>query len=292
MVFKTTKKVKINKNTSYAQMVWKRFKRHKLALVGLIFLATIIVLAILAPIITSYSYEETDVEHSMQAPSKLHWLGTDRIGRDIFSRMVWGSRISLSVGLVAAAVSVFVGTLIGAIAGYFGGIVDDILMRFTEMVMSFPVIFLLLTIISIVERSVFNVMLVIGLTSWPGLARLIRGQFLSLRETGYVEAAKALGAGHKRIICKHMLLNCMAPIIVNATLRVGSAILAESSLSFLGLGITDPPSWGTILNSGRHYMRNAAWITIFPGIMIFLTVLAFNYVGDGLRDALDPHLKR
>ena len=280
------------KNLTYTQLVWQRFKRHKLALVSLCFLVAIIILAILAPLIANYSYEQSDPAHSMEPPSKLHFLGTDRIGRDIFSRMIWGSRISLSVGLVAAAVSVFVGTLIGATAGYFGGIVDDILMRFTEIVMSFPVIFLLLTIISIVERSVLNIMLVIGLTSWPGLARLIRGQFLSLRETGYVEAAKALGAGHKHIIFKHMLLNCMAPIIVNATLRVGSAILAESSLSFLGLGVTDPPSWGTILNSGRYYMRNAPWITIFPGLMIFLTVLAFNYVGDGLRDSLDPHLKR
>ncbi len=277
---------------SYLQMVWRRFKRHRLALISLIFLIFISLLSLAAPLITQYSYDQSDPEHSMEAPSKLHWLGTDRIGRDLYSRLIWGSRISLSVGLVAAAVSVIVGTLIGAAAGYFGGVVDDILMRFTEMVMSFPVIFLLLTIIAIIDRSVVNVMLVIGLTSWPGLARLVRGQFLALREMDYVEAARALGAKNSRIVFRHMLLNCMAPIIVNATLRVGGAILAESSLSFLGLGITDPPSWGTILNSGRHYMRFAPWITIAPGVMIFLTVLAFNYVGDGLRDALDPHLKR
>ncbi len=277
---------------TYLQMVWRRFKRHKLALISLIFLALITLIAVLAPFITPYDYDQSDPEHAMEGPSSYHWLGTDRIGRDLYSRLVWGSRISLSVGVVAAAVSVLVGTLIGATAGFFGGIVDDVLMRFTEMVMSFPVIFLLLTIIAIVDRSVVNVMLVIGLTSWPGLARMVRGQFLALREMDYVEAARALGAKNRRIVFRHMLLNCMAPIIVNATLRVGSAILAESSLSFLGLGITDPPSWGTILNSGRHYMRYAPWITIFPGVLIFLTVLAFNYVGDGLRDALDPHLKR
>lgn len=277
---------------TYGQMVWRRFKRHKLAVVSSVFLVIIMLIAILAPFLAPYSYDYTDPENAMESFSSEHILGTDRIGRDLLSRLIWGSRISLSVGIVAAAVSVLVGTLIGATAGYFGGIVDDVLMRFTEMVLSFPVIFLLLTIIAIVDRSVVNVMLVIGLTSWPGLARMVRGQFLSLREMDYVEAAKSMGAKNGRIIFRHMLLNCMAPIIVSATLRVGSAILAESSLSFLGLGITDPPSWGTILNSGRYYMRYAPWITILPGILIFMTVLAFNYVGDGLRDALDPHLKR
>ncbi len=277
---------------TYGQMVWRRFKKHKLAVISSVFLILVTLIAILAPFLAPYSYDYTDSENAMQSFSSEHILGTDRIGRDLLSRLIWGSRISLSVGIVAAAVSVLVGTIIGATAGYFGGAVDDVLMRFTEMVLSFPVIFLLLTIIAIVDRSVINVMLVIGLTSWPGLARMVRGQFLSLREMDYVEAARAMGAKNSRIVFRHMLLNCMAPIIVNATLRVGSAILAESSLSFLGLGITDPPSWGTILNSGRYYMRYAPWITILPGILIFMTVLAFNYVGDGLRDALDPHLKR
>lgn len=277
---------------TYSQMVWRRFKKHKLALISLIFIILISFIAILAPVITPYSYDAIDAENIMSGPSKEHILGTDRIGRDMFTRLVWGARISLGVGFIAAIVSVTVGTLIGAVAGYFGGIVDDVLMRFTEVIMSFPVIFLLLTIITLVERSVLNVMLVIGLTSWTGLARMVRGQFLSLREADYVEAAKAMGATNSRIIINHMLLNSMAPIIVNATLRIGSAILAESSLSFLGLGITSPPSWGTILNSGRYYMRYAPWITILPGVLIFLTVLAFNYIGDGLRDALDPYLKR
>jgi peptide/nickel transport system permease protein len=282
----------IRADETYLQMVWRRFKKHKLALISLMFIILIGVIAILAPLISPYGYDQIDRENIMSGPSSEHILGTDRIGRDMFTRLVWGARISLSVGLVAALVSVTVGTLIGAVAGFFGGVIDDILMRFTEMVMSFPVIFLLLTIVTLVERSVFNVMLVIGLTSWTGLARMVRGQFLALRESDYVEAARALGAKNSRIVIRHMLLNCMAPIIVSATLQVGTAILAESSLSFLGLGITSPPSWGTILNSGRYYMRYAPWITILPGLLIFGTVLAFNYIGDGLRDALDPYLKR
>ena len=292
MVKIENKKLLAQLDETYAQMVWRRFKRHKLALLSLVFLIFISLVAIFAPLICPYDYEQFDAKHTLEPPSAQHLFGADRIGRDIFSRIVWGSRISLSVGFIAASVSVMIGTVIGAIAGYFGGIIDDILMRFTEMVMSFPVIFLLLTIIAVVDRSILNVMLVIGLTSWTGLARIVRGQFLSLREMDYVEAARAMGASHKRIIFRHMLLNCMAPIIVNATLRVGGAILAESGLSFLGLGVTNPPSWGAVLNSGRAYMRSAPWITIIPGFIIFLTVLSFNYIGDGLRDALDPHLKR
>src|SRR6056297_726129 len=197
---------------TYLQMVWRRFKKHKLAVISLVFIVLISIIAILAPFITPYTYDAIDADSIMSGPSQDHILGTDRIGRDMFTRLVWGARISLGVGFIAAIVSVSVGTLIGATAGYFGGIVDDILMRFTEVVMSFPVIFLLLTIITLVERSVLYVMLVIGLTSWTGLARMVRGQFLSLREADYVEAAKAMGATNTRIITRHMLLNSMAPI--------------------------------------------------------------------------------
>ena len=276
------------KEETYGSMVWRRFKRHKLAMVSLVILFGLYGMAIFAPMIAPYHYDDMDFGAITQPPSQQHLFGTDRIGGDVFSRVVWGSRISLSVGFVAAGVAIAVGTVIGAIAGYFGGIVDDILMRFTEMVSAFPVMFLLLTIIAILPRSIWNIMLIIGFTSWPGLARMVRGQFLSLREQDYVESARAIGAKDSRIVFVHILLNTMAPIIVSTTLRIGGAILTESGLSFLGLGIISPPSWGTILNQGRPLLRSAPWITTFPGLFIFITVLAFNFVGDGLRDALDP----
>ncbi len=277
---------------SYGKMVWRRFRKHKLAMVGLYILLFMYALAIFAPLLATQSYEAVDPPNKLKPPSMEHFMGTDHIGRDVFSRVIWGSRISLSVGFVAAAVAVALGVLIGSTAAYFGGRVDDMLMRFTEIIMAFPTFFLLLTIVFIVERSIFNIMLVIGLTSWPSLARMVRGQILSLREQEFTEAARALGATDARIIFRHILPNAMAPVIVSTTMRIGGAILSESSLSFLGLGVPEPyPSWGSILNAGRTYLLQAPWITTFPGIFIFLTVLAFNYVGDGLRDALDPRLK-
>ncbi|MGI6631993.1 MAG: oligopeptide ABC transporter permease [Bacillota bacterium] len=277
---------------SYGKMVWRRFKKHKLAMAGLYILVFMYTLAIFAPFLATQSYEVVDPPNKLLPPSREHLMGTDNIGRDVFSRVVWGSRISLAVGFVAAAVAVALGVLVGSTAAYFGGRVDDILMRFTEIVMAFPTFFLLLTIVSIVERSIFNIMLVIGFTSWPSLARMVRGQILSLREQEFTEAARALGATDARIIFRHILPNAMAPVIVSTTIRIGGAILSESSLSFLGLGVPEPfPSWGSILSAGRTYLLQAPWITTFPGIFIFLTVLAFNYVGDGLRDALDPRLK-
>lgn len=284
----STPVVSMPKEETYASMVWRRFKRHKLAVASLGILFLLYAMAIFAPFIAPYHYDEMDLEAILQPPGPKHLFGTDRIGGDVFSRVVWGSRISLSVGFVAAGVAIVLGTVIGATAGYFGGVVDDVLMRFTEIVSAFPVMFLLLTIIAIIPRSIFNIMLVIGFTSWPGLARMVRGQFLSLREQDYIEAARSIGAKDSRIVFVHILLNTMAPIIVNTTLRIGGAILTESGLSFLGLGIISPPSWGTILNAGRPLLRRAPWITTFPGLFIFITVLAFNFVGDGLRDALDP----
>lgn len=277
---------------TYLRMVWRRFRKHKLAMAGLCILLVLYAVALGAPFIATHPYYEINPPNRLAAPSAEHWLGTDDIGRDVFSRLVWGSRISLSVGFVAAGVAVLIGTTIGAIAGYYGGWLDNALMRITEIVMAFPTFFLLLTIVSIVSRSIFNIMLVIGLTSWPALARMVRGQILSLREQEFTEAARALGAGDARIIFRHILPNALAPIIVSATLRIGGAILAESGLSFLGLGVPEPyPSWGSVLNAGRSYLRMAPWITTLAGVFIFITVLAFNYLGDGLRDALDPRLK-
>jgi len=277
---------------TYSRMVWRRFRRHKLAMISLFVLLLLYGMAIFAPLVAPHHYDHMDFTKSLQPPSLTSWFGTDRIGGDIFSRVVWGSRISLSVGFVAAGIALVIGTIIGAVAGYFGGIVDDMLMRFTEVVASFPTMFLLLTVIAVLPRSTMNIMIVIGATAWPGLARMVRGQFLSLREMDYVEAARAIGATDSSIVFTHILLNTMAPIIVNASLRIGGAILVESGLSFLGLGVISPPSWGTILNGGRPLLRSAPWISTIPGLFIFVTVLAFNYVGDGLRDALDPRATR
>ncbi len=276
----------------YRQMIWKQFRHHKLAVSGLILLALLYLVAALAPLIATHDYASVDPANRFLPPGREHLFGTDRLGRDVFSRVVWGARISLSVGFVAAAVAVTLGTVIGAVSGYFGGMVDHALQRFTELVMSFPTMFLLLTIIAVMQRSIFNIMLVIGITSWPGLARLVRGEVLALRKQDFVEAARAAGASDWRIILRHVLPNIMAPVIVNVTLRIAGAILAESSLSFLGIGIQEPfPSWGSVLNAGRNHLRSAPWITLFPGLCIFVTVLAFNYIGDGLRDALDPKLR-
>ena len=222
-----------------------------------------------------------------------HILGTDSLGRDVWTRVLYGGRISLSVGFVAVGIYIVIGVLIGSVAGYYGGIVDDILMRFTEVIMVFPTFFLLLTVIAVLGRSIFNIMVVIGVTGWTGIARLVRAEFLSLRERDFTEAARAMGANDSRIIFKHILPNAMAPIIVAATIGVGTAILAESGLSFLGFGPPPPaPSWGNVLNDGRSYLRMAPWITTYPGMFIFITILGYNFMGDGLRDALDPRLKQ
>ncbi|KAF0197217.1 MAG: peptide/nickel transport system permease protein [Bacillota bacterium] len=276
---------------TYLQGVWYRFKRHKLAMISLFFLLLISVAAIAAPQISRHDYREVMPSRSLQAPSREHLMGTDRLGRDVFSRALLGGRISLIVGFTAAFVAVIVGTLVGVVAGYFGGWVDDILMRLTDVFMAFPVLFLLLTIAAVLPKTVTNIVLVIGLTSWPSLARTVRGQFLSLREMEFVEAARSLGVKNYRIALSYILPNTVAPIIVGATLRIGGAILAEAGLAFIGVGIIDPPSWGSILDAGRAVLRQAPWITFFPGMLIFITVLAFNFVGDGLRDALDPKLK-
>ncbi len=277
---------------TWAMMVWKRFKRHRLATAGLFILVLLYLMAVLAPYIATHEFAAVEPTNRFAPPSLDNYFGTDRLGRDVFTRVMWGSRVSLTVGLVAAGVSVVLGTVIGAVSGYCGGWVDNILQRLTEIVMCFPTMFLLLTIIAIVDRSIFNIMLVIGITSWPGLARLVRSEVLSLKKQDFTEAARAMGASDFRIIFRHILPNAAAPIIVNTTLRVAGAILAESSLSFLGLGVQEPfPSWGSILNAGRSHLRSAPWITLFPGLLIFITVLAFNYVGDGFRDALDPKLK-
>jgi len=280
------------RSESFSRIFWRRFRRNRLAVTGFLVLLVLYSAAAFAPQLAPYDPNAIELRNKLAPPSGEHPMGTDLYGRDVFSRVVYGSRISLSVGFVAVSISVTVGSLLGAVAGYYGGVVDNVIMRIVDVVISFPVLFLVLTVMAMLGTSIFNIMLVIGLTSWTTVARLVRGEFLSLREREFAEAARASGAGSARIIFKHILPNAGAPIIVAATLGVAYAILTETGLSYLGLGVQPPTaSWGNMLYEGQNYFRQAWWIAVYPGLAIFVTVLCLNMVGDGLRDALDPRLK-
>ena len=263
-----------------------------MAVGGLALIVVMFLIAGFASFLAPYDPGKTDVSLKLKPPSFQHYVGTDQLGRDVFSRMLHGSRISLSVGFVAVAISIFIGILLGAVAGYYGGWVDSILMRFVDTMLCFPSFFLILTIVALMGPKILNIMIVIGITSWMGTARFVRAEFLSLRERDYVQAAQALGVKDYRIIFRHILPNALAPVFVSATLKVASAILIEAGLSFLGFGVQPPePSWGNILTEGRTYIFDAWWLTVFPGLAILITVLSFNLMGEGLRDALDPRLR-
>ncbi len=276
------------------RQIVRRFFRNKTAVFGLSILIILGLMAAFAPYLAPEPMDYLDVARRNTPPSWEFPFGTDALGRDMLSRIIWGSRVSLSVGFIAMAFAVTIGTVVGSIAGYYGGSwLDILLMRLTEAIDLIPVLFLLITISSVIKPSVFNIMVIIGVTSWGGLARIVRGQFLSLRQRDFTEASRALGASDARLIFRHILPNAMAPIIVSATLRIGYAILTEASLSFLGLGAPpDQPTWGQMLAMGRDFLRQAPWIAMWPGVFILITVLGFNFVGDGLRDALDPKMKR
>lgn len=277
---------------SERKRVWRRFVRYRPGLFGLAVIFLLIVLAIFAPWIAPYPPEEINTPLRGAAPSSDYWLGNDDIGRDILSRLIFGSRVALIVGIGATAIAVTIGVTIGAIAGYFGGKVDFALSRFVDTLMAFPLLALLLTLSSVFGPSLRNVVIVIGLTVWASYARLVRAEVLSLRERDFILAARASGAGDRRIIFRHIVPNALGPVIVIASLAVGGIIILESALSFLGLGVARPTaSWGTMLSDGREFIRNYPHIAIAPGIAITITVLSFNLVGDGLRDALDPRQK-
>lgn len=269
--------------------------RKKSACLGLSIIILMFIVAIFAPLIATHDPYEINLalQEKLQPPSIEHLLGTDDLGRDVFSRMVYGARISLTVGFVAVGISLLVGVTLGAISGYYGGWLDIFIMRLVEVVMLFPRLFLIMMLLAFLGPSIIMVMVIIGLTGWAGLARLVRAEFLSLKERDYVQAARALGASDFRIIFRHILPNALSPVYVSATLGVAGAILIESAISFLGLGVQIPrPSWGNILTSGMHYIESAWWLMLFPGLAILITVLSYNLVGESIRDLLDPRLKR
>ncbi len=263
-------------------------KKNKFAIFGLIVLTIMLFCAILAPIISPYDPNDL-VEDHIAAPSMKHIFGTDDLGRDILSRIMYGGRVSLSVAVIAVSVSLTIGILFGSVAGYYGGIIDEIIMRFTDIMLSFPTIFLILAIQSVLTPSIVNVMLVIGATSWMGIARLVRGEFLALKEREFVEAARAIGCSDMRIIFRHILPNSLPPVIVAGTLGMAGAILTESALSFLGLGVQPPmASWGNMLMDSQAYLIDAPWMAVIPGLVIALAVLSLYFVGEALRESLNP----
>ena len=275
----------------HRNLFWKRLARHRLAVVGMGVLGVLYLMAIFAPLLThGTDPNQLNLLGALQGPTSGHIMGTDDYGRDIWTRILYGGRISLSVGLVSAGIALAIGTLIGATAGYFGGFADALLMRFTDAVLAFPTLFLLLTVVAVIGPSVLNIFAVIGLVGWPGIARFVRGEFLSLRERDFVEAARAAGAEPRRIMFRHLLPNAVAPVIVASTLGVASAIIAEASLDFIGVGLQPPTaSWGTMLNSSQNYLLSGDWwLAVFPGLFIVLAVLSINLVGDALQEAFNP----
>ena len=271
---------------------WTRLKRNRMAMTGLALVLGLFVVSIFAPWLAPYDPNLIDLKQVLMPPSPAHYLGTDTLGRDVLSRIIFGSRVSLKVGFVAVGLATLIGLVIGALAGYYGGWVDSALMRLVDLMLCFPAFFLILAVIALLEPSIWNIMAVIGLTGWMGVARLVRAEFLSLREREFVTAARALGAGDLRLILRHMLPNALAPVMVSATLGVAGAILTESALSFLGLGVQPPtPSWGNILTAGKDNIEIAWWLSVFPGLAILITVMSYNLLGEGIQEAIDPRLK-
>lgn len=274
------------------QEVVRRFRRNRLAVLGLIVLIILCILSLLTPWIAPYDPAAIDLFDIQSPPSPEHWMGTDDLGRDVLTRLMYGSRVTLSVAVAATAIGVLAGVVLGGIAGYYGGLLDTLIMRFIDVMLSFPTLFLLIILSAYVKATILGIVAIIGFTSWMGIARLVRGELLSLKEKEFVEASHAIGARDARIIFRHLIPNAMGPVIVAGTLNVGYAILYESSLSFLGVGIQPPAaSWGNMLTNAQSYVTSAPWLAFWPGILIFVTVLCFNFVGDGMRDALDPKLK-
>jgi len=278
---------------SYWQDIWRRLRRNRRAMLGLGIVVIIILSALFAPWLAPHEAFDPNPRERLHTPDSEYWMGTDDLGRDILSRLLYGARVSLQVGLIAVGIAAVIGVLVGAVAGYYGRWIDNLLMRFADMFLAIPSLVLALALISVLKPSLGNVMIAIGITGWVSYARIVRGQFLSLRQQDFVTAAQMVGAGTGRIIFRHILPNAIGPVIVVATFGMASAILSEAGLSFLGLGVQPPnPSWGSMLTVGKRFLQVAPHIATFPGLAILITVLGFNLLGDGLRDALDPRMDR
>lgn len=272
---------------------WRAILRQPGPVLGIVLLLIVVAVAVFAPVISGYDPTRNNLLESLEPPSRKHWMGTDLLGRDVFTRVAYGARVSLSVAVVVQLVSVIIGTTMGVLAGYFGGRLDDFISALTTIVQAFPGLLFAIAVMAVLGPSLYNVFIALALVSWPTVARLVRGETLALKEQLFVEGARASGAADTYILLRHVLPNCLGPIIVVSTLGLGSVVLSEATLSFLGLGIQPPmPSWGSMLAESRNRVMDAPWLMIFPGLAIFITVLAFNLLGDGLRDVLDPRLRR
>ncbi len=283
----------IGTGLSYWQIAWRRFLKHRLAIIGVAVAIGLTLMAVLAEWIAPHPFDRISLDSRWAVPGSAHLFGTDELGRDVLTRIMYAGRISLTVGYVVAVSISILGTVVGAVSGFYGGKIDVVLMRLVDILLSIPTLPLYLILAALIPGGgVARIVLIFTVFGWSTVARLVRGQMLSLKTQDFVEAARAMGASEVRIILRHLIPNALAPVIVAATLTVGNAILAESGLSYLGLGIQPPtPSWGNMLQRAQEYLWNASWLAIFPGVFIFITVLSFNFLGDGLRDALDPRLK-
>lgn len=283
-----------DQSTTLAAMAWNRFKKNKVAIVSLVLIVLFSVISILAPFISPYDRDEIDLFNIEGEPNEDHILGTDELGRDVLTRLLWGGRVSLSVGVLATVMQLVIGVLLGAVAGYYGGWIDTLIMRLVDIIMCFPYFVIAIAMAAILGPSLINLIIIIGILNWTKIARIVRAEILTLKEREFIEAAKALGLNSVEIITKHLLPNILAPITVYATLAVAQGILMEAALSFLGMGVKQPqPSWGNILASAQslRILSYEWWMWVPAGLLVFLTVISINFLGDGLRDALDPKLK-
>ena len=286
-------KSQIGEEERFGDLLLRMAKENKLAVISAVIILIFILGAIFAPFLTHYSFDEMDLMHRLAAPSREHLFGTDEGGRDIFTRMLYGSRVSLLVGVLPTLMSMVIGAILGVVAGFYGGKTDTVIMRIADIVLAFPSMLLAMVIMYTLGDGLINVFLTLALVNWASVARVVRSETLQIRKTEYVEAARVIGVSRAKILFRHILPNCLPTLIVLFTLNIPSAILTESSLSFLGLGIQPPSaSWGLMVSAGRQYLYSAPWLSFVPSIAIMLIVLAFNFLGDGLRDVLDPHLKK